>query len=170
MVAHIEEKALSYPGVLGIHDLMIHDYGPGNCLVSFHVEMDANADVMHSHDIIDNIERDMLVQDGLVVTIHYDPIVTGDAHVAELKAFLKEEVKRLDPEADIHDLRTVPGKTHTNVIFDCAVPAEYLHDKQRRGAKLAAALRTAVQDKWPDHFCVIHLEPDYTSHNVPAKD
>ena len=170
LVAHIEEKALSYPGVLGIHDLMIHDYGPGNCLVSFHVEMDANADVMHSHDIIDNIERDMLVQDGLVVTIHYDPIVTGDAHVAELKAFLKEEVKRLDPEADIHDLRTVPGKTHTNVIFDCAVPAEYLHDKQRRGAKLAAALRTAVQDKWPDHFCVIRLEPDYTSHNVPAKD
>ena len=91
-------------------------------------------------------------------------------HVAELKAFLKEEIKRLDPEADIHDLRTVPGKTHTNVIFDCSVPAEYLHDKQRRGAKLAAALRTAVQDKWPDHFCVIRLEPDYTSHNVPAKD
>ena len=170
LVAHIEEKALSYPGVLGIHDFMIHDYGPGNCLVSFHVEMDANADVMHSHDIIDNIERDMLVQDGLVVTIHYDPIVTGDAHVAELKAFLKKEVKRLDPEADIHDLRAVSGKTHTNVIFDCAVPAEYLHDKQRRGAKLAAALRTAVQDKWPDHFCVIRLEPDYTSHNVPAKD
>ena len=68
LVRHIEDKALSYPGVLGVHDLMIHDYGPGNRLVSFHVEMDANADVMHSHDVIDRIERDLLNQDDLVAT------------------------------------------------------------------------------------------------------
>ena len=163
LVKHIEEKALSYPGVLGVHDLMVHDYGPGNRLVSFHVEMDASADVMHSHDVIDRIERDLLNQDDLVATIHFDPVVTGDAHVAELRTFLQQEVASLDTHANIHDLRIVPGPTHTNVIFDCAVPAEYITEKQRRGAKLAAALRAAVERKWPDHFCIIKLEPDYSA-------
>ena len=119
LVKRIEEKALSYPGVLGVHDLMVHDYGPGNRLVSFHVEMDASADVMHSHDVIDRIERDLLNQDDLVATIHFDPVVTGDAHVAELRTFLQQEVTSLDTHANIHDLRIVPGPTHTNVIFDC---------------------------------------------------
>ena len=83
------------------------------------------------------------------------------AHVEEIRSFLQEEVAQLEPKANVHDLRIVPGPSHTNVIFDCAVPAEYLADKQRRGAKLVAALRTATQQKWPDHFCVIKLEPDY---------
>lgn len=161
LVEHIEQKALGYPGVLGIHDLMIHDYGPGNRLVSFHIEMDAKGDVMQSHDVIDTIEKDLLVQDGMIATIHYDPVVTGNAHVDEIRTFLKKQVKELEPTANIHDLRIVPGPTHTNVIFDCAVPAEYLADKQRRGAKLVGGLRSAVQQKWPDHFCVIKLEPDY---------
>ena len=163
LVRHIEDKALSYPGVLGVHDLMIHDYGPGNRLVSFHVEMDANADVMHSHDVIDRIERDLLNQDDLVATIHFDPVIASDSHVAELRSFLQQEVASLDTRANIHDLRIVPGPTHTNVIFDCAVPAEYITEKQRRGAKLAAALRAAVERKWPDHFCIIKLEPDYSA-------
>lgn len=163
LVEHIEKKALSYPGVLGVHDLMIHDYGPGNRLVSFHIEMDAKGDVMQSHDVIDTIEKDLLVQDGMIATIHYDPIITGNSHVDEIREFLQEEVAALEPKANMHDLRIVPGPSHTNVIFDCAVPAEYLTDKQRRGAKLVTALRNAVQQKWPDHFCVIKLEPDYAS-------
>ena len=81
-----------------------------------------------------------------------------------MKAFLKETVKRLEPKASVHDVRTVPGPTHTNVIFDCAVPAEYLSDKEHRGAKLLSAIRGEVQKKWADHFCVIHLEPDYAHH------
>ena len=149
--------------MLGVHDLMIHDYGPGNRLVSFHVEMDANADVMYSHDVIDRIERDLLNQDDLVATIHFDPVIASDSHVAELRSFLQQEVASLDTRANIHDLRIVPGPTHTNVIFDCAVPAEYITEKQRRGAKLAAALRAAVERKWPDHFCIIKLEPDYSA-------
>ena len=84
-------------------------------------------------------------------------------HVAELRSFLQQEVASLDTRANIHDLRIVPGPTHTNVIFDCAVPAEYITEKQRRGAKLAAALRAAVERKWPDHFCIIKLEPDYSA-------
>lgn len=161
LVEQIEHKALTYPGVLGIHDLMIHDYGPGNRLVSFHIEMDAKGDVMKSHDVIDTIEKDLMMQDGMIATIHYDPVVTGDSHVDEIRTFLQQQIGQLDPAANIHDLRIVPGPSHTNVIFDCAVPAEYLADKQRRGPKLVNALRTAVQQKWPDHFCVIKLEPDY---------
>lgn len=161
LVERIEHKAMTYPGVLGVHDLMIHDYGPGNRLVSFHIEMDAKSDVMQSHDVIDSIEKDLLIQDGMVATIHYDPVVTGDSHVDEIRTFLQQQIGQLDPAANVHDLRIVPGPSHTNVIFDCAVPAEYLTDKQRRGAKLVNALRTAVQQKWPDHFCVIKLEPDY---------
>lgn len=163
LIRHIEEKVMTYPGVLGIHDLMLHDYGPGNRLVSFHVEMDANSDVMYSHDVIDRIERDLLNQDDLVATIHFDPVIASDSHVAELRSFLQQEVASLDTRANIHDLRIVPGPTHTNVIFDCAVPAEYITEKQRRGAKLAAALRAAVERKWPDHFCIIKLEPDYSA-------
>ena len=161
LVEQIRQKALSYPDVLGLHDLMIHDYGPGNRLASFHIEMDAKGDVMQSHDVIDTVERDLLVQDGIIATIHYDPVVTGNAHTDEIRAFLMETVKALEPAANVHDLRIVPGPSHTNVIFDCAVPAEYMADKQRRGAKLVAALRAAVQQRWPDHFCVIKLEPDY---------
>lgn len=161
LVEYIEKKALGYPGVLGVHDLMIHDYGPGNRLVSFHIEMDASGDVMKSHDVIDNIERDLLVQDGMIATIHYDPVVTGNPHTEEIRTFLQQEVARLDPRANVHDLRIVPGPSHTNVIFDCAVPAEYVTDKQHRGVTLVNELRTAVQQRWPDHFCVIKLEPDY---------
>ena len=149
LVAHIRSKIMSYPGVLGVHDLMIHDYGPGSRLVSFHLEMDAKNDVMRSHDVIDRIERDLLVEDGLIATIHFDPVVTGDPHADELKAFLQREVEELAPLANIHDLRIVPGPTHTNVIFDCAVPAEYMTDKQHRGVKLVNALRNAVQAKCP---------------------
>ena len=116
-----------------------------------------------SPKVIDRIERDLLNQDDLVATIHFDPVIASDSHVAELRSFLQQEVASLDTRANIHDLRIVPGPTHTNVIFDCAVPAEYITEKQRRGAKLAAALRAAVERKWPDHFCIIKLEPDYSA-------
>ena len=156
-----EKKALSYPGVLGIHDLMVHDYGPGSKLVSFHIELSADSDVMKSHDLIDSIERDFQVHDHLLVTIHFDPVVTDDPHINELRKFLKEQLAEIAPEADIHDLRIVPGPTHTNVIFDCAVPADWLAAKDHRANKIPAALRKAVSDRWPDHFCVIQLEPIY---------
>ena len=161
LIEYIEKKATSYPGVLGIHDLMIHDYGPGNQLVSFHIEMPADCDVMQSHDLIDSIEKDFQVHDHLLVTIHFDPVVTDDPHINELRDFLKEKLAELEPQANLHDLRIVPGPTHTNVIFDCAVPADLLAARDRRANKIPAELRKAVSEKWPDHFCVIQLEPIY---------
>ena len=155
LVEHIEKKALSYPGVLGVHDLMIHDYGPGSRLVSFHLEMDAKDDVMHSHDVIDRIERDLLVEDGLIATIHFDPVVTGDPHADELKAFCSVRSRSSHRWPTSTTCALCPARHIQNVIFDCAVPAEYMTDKQHRGVKLVNALRNAVQAKWPDHFCVI---------------
>ncbi|HJD21446.1 MAG TPA: cation diffusion facilitator family transporter [Candidatus Gemmiger faecigallinarum] len=161
LVAQIRQKALSYPDVLGLHDLMIHDYGPGNRLVSFHLEMPAEGDVMAMHDEIDRMEKDFYTNDGLLTTIHFDPVVTGDPHVAELRTFVEETARGIDPEINIHDLRIVPGPTHTNVIFDCAAPPRYFAKGSDAGRDLLTALRDAVRQKWPDHFCVIQLEQLY---------
>lgn len=160
-VAYIKEKALSYPNVLGVHDMMIHDYGPGNRLVSFHLEMPAEGDVMAMHDEIDCIEKDFFANDGLTVTIHFDPVVTGDPHVTELRELVEAAAHQADPEVNIHDLRIVPGPTHTNVIFDCAVPPRYFEKDGAAGRELLNKLRDAVRQKWPDHFCVIQLEQAY---------
>ena len=108
LVDHIQKKALSYPGVLGMHDLMIHDYGPGNRLVSFHLEMPAEGDVMALHDEIDQMEKDFYANDGLLTTIHFDPVVTSDPHVTELREFVEKTAHDIDPEVNIHDLRIVP--------------------------------------------------------------
>lgn len=160
-VDYIKEKALSYPNVLGVHDMMIHDYGPGNRLVSFHLEMPAEGDVMAMHDEIDCIEKDFFTNDGLTVTIHFDPVVTGDPHVTELRELVEAAAHQADPEVNIHDLRIVPGPTHTNVIFDCAVPPRYFEKDGAAGRELLNKLRDAVRQKWPDHFCVIQLEQAY---------
>lgn len=161
LVDHIQKKALSYPGVLGMHDLMIHDYGPGNRLVSFHLEMPAEGDVMALHDEIDQMEKDFYANDGLLTTIHFDPVVTSDPHVTELREFVEKTAHDIDPEVNIHDLRIVPGNTHTNVIFDVAVPPAYFAKGSKAGRDLLNALRDAVKEKWPDHFCVIQLEQQY---------
>lgn len=161
LIDRIERKVLSYPGVLGIHDLMLHDYGPGNRLASFHVEMPADADVLASHDTIDTIEKDLLREEGLITTIHYDPVVVDDPHANEVRAFVEQKATELEPTAAVHDLRIVPGPTHTNVVFECAVPPEFLSAKDHRAAKLSTALRDAVRERWPDHFCVIRVESNY---------
>ncbi len=109
LVEHIERTVMSYPGVLGVHDLMVHDYGPGHQFASLHVEFPAETDPLTAHDVIDNIENDFLKKDRLQVTIHYDPIVTADASVGVLRARLKEHARQLDPRLSIHDLRIVPG-------------------------------------------------------------
>lgn len=161
LIDRIERKVLSYPGVLGIHDLMLHDYGPGNRLASFHVEMPADADVLASHDTIDTIEKELLREEGLITTIHYDPVVADDPHANEVRAFVEQKAAELEPLAAVHDLRIVPGPTHTNVVFECAVPPEFLTAKDHRAARLSTELREAVRNRWPDHFCVIRVESNY---------
>ena len=122
MVNEIYEKILKYDGVIGIHDLNVHNYGEGRCFASLHCEMPASQDIMISHDIIDNIERDFLKEMGIHLVIHLDPVVTDDLKTNELKEKVKEVVKTISPELSIHDFRVVWGATHSNLIFDVLVP------------------------------------------------
>ena len=158
-VRHIHDKIMGYPGVLGTHDLMIHDYGPGRQFASAHVEMAAEQDVLEAHDVIDTIEQDFLTNDGLVMTIHYDPIVTSDERVNTLRSWMDEVVRGIDPRLSVHDLRAAPGPTHTNVIFDCVKPCEVpLSDDELR-----AEIRRRVGAVHPEYVCKVTVDNDYVS-------
>ena len=159
LVEHIERTVMSYPGVLGMHDLMVHDYGPGHQFASLHVEFPAETDPLTAHDVIDNIENDFLKKDRLQVTIHYDPIVTADASVGVLRARLKEHARQLDPQLSIHDLRIVPGDSHTNVLFDLVFPAGYTGDIDQMLAKMCQF----VKEQDPKYCCVVKVEQSYAS-------
>lgn len=159
LVEHIERTVMSYPGVLGMHDLMVHDYGPGHQFASLHVEFPAETDPLTAHDVIDNIEKDFLKKDRLQVTIHYDPIVTADASVGVLRARLQEHARQLDPQLSIHDLRIVPGDSHTNVLFDLVFPAGYTGDIDQMLAKMCQF----VKEQDPKYCCVVKVEQSYAS-------
>ena len=159
LVEHIERTVMSYPGVLGVHDLMVHDYGPGHQFASLHVEFPAETDPLTAHDVIDNIENDFLKKDRLQVTIHYDPIVTADASVGVLRARLKEHARQLDPRLSIHDLRIVPGDSHTNVLVDLVFPAGYTGDIDQMLAKMCQF----VKEQDPKYCCVVKVEQSYAS-------
>ena len=159
LVDHIEQTVMSYPGVLGMHDLMVHDYGPGHQFASLHVELPAEQDPLDAHDLIDNIERDFMKNDHLMVTIHYDPIVTSDAAVGVLRTRLTEKLRQLDPALSLHDLRVVPGKTHTNVLFDLVLPAGYAGDK----VELLTQMEQFIKEQDPTYNCIIKVEQSYTA-------
>ena len=159
LVDYIQKKILSYDGVLGTHDLMIHDYGPGRKFASVHVEMAAEGDVLKSHDVIDNIERDFLSKDNLNIIVHYDPIVTKDDIVNDFRRWLMEQVKSIDPHLSIHDLRIVPGNSHTNLVFDCVMP----HCINMSPSELKAEIRRLVNIKYPNYYCIITIDSSYAA-------
>ena len=159
LVDYVQKKILSYDGVLGTHDLMIHDYGPGRKFASVHVEMAAEGDVLKSHDVIDNIERDFLSKDNLNIIVHYDPIVTKDDIVNDFRSWLMEQVKSIDPHLSIHDLRIVPGNSHTNLVFDCVMP----HCINMSPSELKAEIRRLVNIKYPNYYCVITIDSSYAA-------
>ncbi len=124
LVKYIADKIAGYEGVLGTHDLIVHDYGPGRRFASAHVEMPSDLDALIAHDIIDNIERDLWENDSIHLIIHYDPIVTGE-ETDSIRAWVDRQVKTIDDRLTIHDLRLVDGPSHTNYIFDVVTPPEF---------------------------------------------
>lgn len=153
MTEAIRRKILSYEGVLGTHDLMVHDYGPRRLFASVHVEMAAENDVMESHDVIDNIERDFL-REGMNLIVHFDPIVTADDDTRHEIAGI---IHSIDSALSIHDLRLVTGPTHTNLIFDCVIPHEFC----MTDAALKEEINRLVRIRHPEYYCVITVENDY---------
>lgn len=158
-VEHIRDKIMSYPGVLGTHDLMVHDYGPGRQFASAHVEMAAEGDPLDQHDLLDNIEQDFKDDEGLVMTLHFDPIVTNDPQVRDMRHWIDLAVKDIDERLSIHDLRCVPGPTHTNVIFDCVRPA----DCALSASELRARVSELVRERYPRAVCKITVDESYVS-------
>jgi len=118
MVNSICEMATSYDGVLGIHDLVVHNYGPGRVFASLHVEVDSAQNLLESHDIIDNMEKDIQRKLHIHITGHLDPVKVNDPLVNQMKEVTKNVVSEMDGVSDIHDLRVIPGPTHTNIVFD----------------------------------------------------
>ena len=150
----IRETILRYPGVLGAHDLMVHDYGPGHQFASVHVEMSAREDPMASHEVIDCIERDFLRERGLHMVVHYDPVATDDPRVPALRAFVEEESARIDARLNIHDLRIASGAERVRVLFDCAAP----YDLKLDDGEIARRLSDAVERAYPRYVCEITVE------------
>ncbi len=128
------------PEVLGYHDLMVHDYGPGQRFASIHVEMDHKADPLYCHELIDNLERDCLEKHNIHLVIHYDPVVTGDEELDRLRHIVTELLRAQDDRISIHDFRMVKGEKQTNLIFDIALPSELMPKKKEVKSKLDSCL------------------------------
>ncbi len=138
----------SEPKILGYHDLMVHDYGPGQRFASMHVEMDQKESALECHEIIDNLERICLNEHNIHLVIHYDPVVTGDAQMEEMKQRVQSLLALRDSRITIHDFRMVRGKGHTNLIFDVALPAELMDQKKEIKAQLDQALNSSADNTY----------------------
>lgn len=124
-VQEIQQIVLEHEEICGIHDLIVHDYGPGRQMISLHAEVPAEGNMLEIHDVIDNVENELRTKLGCEATIHMDPIITTDEHVRRLKERITAVVKSIDERLSIHDFRMVSGPTHTNLIFDVIVPFKF---------------------------------------------
>lgn len=159
-VKTISDLISSYEYVLGIHDLIIHDYGPGNTFASVHCEVDSKIDVLLAHDQIDNIEKDVFEKTNIHLVIHYDPIVTDDGITMEIREKINTIVKGIKSNMSIHDVRVVPGPTHTNIVFDIVVP----HDVTYTQKELRQMITSEVRKINPKYNCVITFDLEYASY------
>ena len=139
--ALIVDYVSAQPKVLGYHDLMVHDYGPGQRFASLHVEMDHNEDPLLCHELIDDMERECLKSHNIHLVIHYDPVVTDDPELIRLHAVVEDILEEIDSRLKIHDFRMVPGEGHTNLIFDIALPADCKNQEKSIKAQLDEGLR-----------------------------
>lgn len=156
-VERVNEIVMAHPEVIGIHDLVVHDYGPGRKMVTLHTEVDGKGDFFTLHDAIDNIERELTAECGCHATIHMDPIESDNPEVLAMKEAVATLVKRIDPAITIHDFRVVPGKTHTNVIFDAVVPPGLPMTEEA----VAERIRLLVADAYPNHYAVVDIDQSY---------
>lgn len=157
LIESIERIVMSHKSVAGMHDLVVHDYGPGRQMISLHAEVPSNGDIHEMHDTIDLIERELEEETGCVTVIHMDPISTDDETVNKMREFIVKQVKTIDEGIDVHDFRMVPGPTHTNLIFDAAVcPGFRLCD-----AELKTAIEAIVERNCENCFAVVRIDKLY---------
>ena len=157
-VEKIESIVQSYPQVLGIHDLIVHDYGPGRVMISLHAEVPASGDMLHLHDTIDNIERQLHRELHCDAVIHMDPVMNDDEETQELKKQVTCCLHELDKSLNLHDFRIVKGPTHTNIIFDILVPFKF----QLSDAEISRFMEEKIHSISTSYYAVINIDKDYT--------
>ena len=164
MVRELEEKITAYDGVIGIHDLQVHNYGPGRVFATVHAEVPANRDILVSHDIIDNIEREVSHEMNLNLVIHMDPVVTDDERLNQLHAQVQQIVVGIDSNLSMHDFRAVFGPTHTNLVFDVVVPPGFSLSDSELSRRIEQQVQTLGS-----YFCVITVDHNYAYFPQNAK-
>ena len=164
MVRELEEKITAYDGVIGIHDLQVHNYGPGRVFATVHAEVPANRDILVSHDIIDNIEREVGHEMNLNLVIHMDPVVTDDERLNQLHAQVQQIVVGIDSDLSMHDFRAVFGPTHTNLVFDVVVPPGFSLSDSELSRRIEQQVQTLGS-----YFCVITVDHNYAYFPQNAK-
>jgi cation diffusion facilitator family transporter len=156
-VKQIEDIVMSHPEIVGIHDLIVHDYGPGRVMISLHGEVSAKGDLLVLHDAIDTVERELQDKLGCSAVIHMDPIACDDEAVMAMRDQVAQLAKEIHPSSTIHDFRIVTGPTHTNLIFDIVVPPDLpLSDTQ-----IQDKLQELVQRLWENCFTVVTVDKSY---------
>ncbi len=157
LIEQISRMALEPDGVLGIHDLVVHNYGPGKVFASIHIEVDAEGDLTESHDMVDNIERHIAKALDIEITAHLDPVRVNDPLILKLNGIASQVARGLTGVSHVHDLRTVIGPTHTNVIFDIMVdPGCLLTNRE-----IHQAFAQAIQEEYPNFYVVINFDKPY---------
>lgn len=157
-VQQIDQIVMAHEEICGIHDLIVHDYGPGRQMISLHAEVPAEGDILEIHDVIDNVENELRAKLGCDATIHMDPIVTADEHISELKAATISIIKGIDEVITMHDFRVVTGPSHTNLIFDVMVPYKfYISDEE-----LLLMIRRKVKERLGNnYYAVMKIDKAY---------
>ena len=154
LVQQINDIVLSYDDVTGIHDLIVHNYGPGRTLISLHAEVPADGNILTLHDTIDTIEHELRSKLNCNAVIHMDPVSTNDPETLSLKAEVKAYLDQIDPKLSMHDFRIVKGLTHTNLIFDIVVPYDYPVSDQ----DVVDSVTKRIQMNHPDFYAVIDVD------------
>lgn len=157
LVKGIEETVMAHPEVKGIHDLIVHNYGPGRMYVSLHAEVDGKGDMFVLHDAIDLAEHELAEKYNCLPTIHMDPIDIGNFELEEKREKILQTVRSIYPGASIHDLRMVPGPTHTNLVFDVLLSHDEKDDDETARIKITAA----VDELWEGYFAAIDVDRSF---------
>lgn len=157
LVKNIEKIMMSEEQIIGVHDLIVHDYGPGRIIASAHAEVPSTADIVEIHDIIDNIERKIEKELKIVICIHMDPIVVDDEEVDKYKALTKDIIKQINDNYTFHDFKMVKGPTHTNLIFDLVVP----YEKNKTSSQILKELDRKFKEKDEAISLVVTVEHSY---------
>ncbi len=158
LVDKITDFVMSYDGIIGVHDLMIHDYGPGRCFVSLHAEVSSKVNVIESHDLIDDIERDIKEKENIFLVLHMDPIATENKELQLMIKEISDFLKTIDENLSMHDFRAVGGATHTNLVFDVVIP----YSLEIPDSEILAKINTFVDETYEDTYAVVTFDRSFS--------